>query len=115
MALERGISPDMFWESSVLEVIDMMQVYDHIRQVERKEKIQTQFILANAISTRIGFIFGDEKKRRESDVLQPWDVAPDLFEDQTKEIEQRRSEVELAKYKAGFAAYAARWNERNNV
>ena len=115
MALEQNILPDQFWEFSVLELLDILEARNRNTEKELeqwKAKIELQFFTAQAISSRIGYIFGDEKKRRSSDILQPWDVYPDLFEDKTEEIESYQNQVALQKYKTGLAAYAARWNER---
>lgn len=117
MALEQNILPDQFWEFSVLEILDILEAArrNEEKELEKwKAKIELQFFTAQAISSRIGYIFGDEKKRSISDILQPWDVYPDLFENKTEEIEQKQNEVALQKYKTGLAAYAARWNERIN-
>lgn len=114
LALERGMLPEVFWELSVLEVLDILEAYDQKLKAEQKRDAELAFVLADAIGSRIGYLFGDEKKRSEKDILQPWDVYPELFALEKIENTVKREAIELEKYKTGFAAYATRWNARKN-
>lgn len=105
--------PDVFWELSVLEVLDILDAYDQKLKAEQKRDAELAFVLADAIGSRIGYLFGDEKKRSEKDILQPWDVYPDLFMQEKIENTAKREAIALEKYKTGLAAYAARWNARD--
>lgn len=111
MALEREILPELFWGSSVLEVLDLINSYDRRKKEEIRQQIDLQFSLADVIANRVSIIFGDKKQR--VPVLQPWSVYPDLFEDRSEELEEARAQQETAVYREDFKAYAARWNERN--
>lgn len=112
MALEQGMLPEMFWELSVLEVLDILDAHDQKVKAEQKRDTELAFVLADAISSRIGYIFGDKKKRSEADILQPWDVYPELFAREKMEVMAERKARQLNKYKTGLAAYASRWNAR---
>ena len=114
MALERKISPDVFWQSSVLEIIDMIDAYERRRKEDIRREIDIQFALAEAISSRIAYLFCDEKKRRTSDILQPWTAYPELFEDRSAEIEEQARAQQTATFKNNMTAFAERWNKRKN-
>lgn len=113
MAIEQGVLPEQFWEYSVLEILDIMEANQRKHKKDFKEKVERDFTLAEAIVSRIGYIFADEKKRRNARIYQPWDAYPDLFVIEAEEARQVKETAELQNYKSGFAAYAARWNMRN--
>lgn len=52
-ALDAGISIDLFWNSSVNEIIDMLESYGRRKEQERKLKIQDDFIIAEVIALNI--------------------------------------------------------------
>lgn len=112
LALERGIPIDVFWESSVLEIQDMMAALERMRKAEIKQQITNGFAVADAIASRIGYFFTDPNKRHESDIVQPWDSFADLFEEERIINEQKAKTRKLETYKRQLSAYAARWNER---
>ena len=112
LAIEQGMLPDLFWELSVLEVLDILDAHDRKLKAEQKRDVELAFVLADAIGSRIGYIFADESKRDQAIILQPWDLYPDLFTKEKAESAAKREAADLAKYKAGVAAYAARWNMR---
>jgi hypothetical protein len=43
----------------------------------------------------------------------PWDLYPELFIDEKEEDQQLNDDLALQKHKADMAAFAARWNKRN--
>lgn len=104
--------PEVFWELSVLEVLDILDAHDKKVKAEQKRDTELAFVLAGAISSRIGYIFADEKKRSETDILWPWDVYPELFALEKMEVMAERKARQLNNYKTGLAAYASRWNAR---
>ena len=85
---------------------------------KRKDEISRLFTLADAISSRVGYIFADPKKRNSSDILQPWDYYPELFKDEKAKVygedeeEESVADPELEAYKARMAIGIARWNKR---
>lgn len=101
----------MFWESSVLEVSDMIDGADRLREADIRLKLESQFTTADLIANRISQIFTDSKTKIRT--LHPWDVYPDLFEDKSDEIEEQRQLKETAEFKNDLYAFAARWNKRN--
>lgn len=116
MALELGIRPDLFWASSIPEIQEQIQACTRRIENERREKLLLEFGIADAIASRIAFVFTDPKKRSESDILQPWERFPELFEKERDQIEKaiqhRRNKQELEEYKTSMSAFAERWNQR---
>ena len=102
----------MFWESSVLEIQDMMQAHDRRLEAEFKNDVMIGFSSADAIATRVAYLFSDTKKRRESDIIQPWDSFPALFENAKENAAESKRDAELEQYKANMRAFADRWNRR---
>lgn len=68
------------------------------------------FVLAEVTANRI--LYGFNSSRNESDLIQPWQAYPDLFEDKSEEMEEQREMIELEKYKAQFNKGVAAWNKR---
>ena len=112
-ALEQGISIETFWESSVLDLQDLMAAKERADHEEMKKEIIIGFGTADAIATRVAYFFSDPKTRKESDIVQPWDRFPSLFAGQKEQAEKARTKAETEQYKAQFTAFADRWNRRN--
>lgn len=102
----------MFWQSSVLEIQDMMEAYNKQRKQRFKDEVLIGFATADAIATRVAYFFTEPKKRRESDLIHPWNSFPSLFTDPQKKASENKRDAELEKYKANMKAYAERWNRR---
>lgn len=105
--------PDTFWQSSVLEITDMMEAHDKKRERRFKDLVLLGHATADAIATRVAYFFTEPKKRRESDIVQPWDSFPALFEEERNKPSGSKHDAELEKYKADMKAFAERWNRRN--
>ena len=115
MALDCGVPADAYWDLTLREVVDIIESGER----KRKEEISRLFTLADAISSRVGFIFSDPKKRNSSDIIQPWDCYPELFKDEKakaygedEDEESNIADPELEAYKARMAIGIARWNKR---
>ena len=92
----------------------MIDAAENVRKEDVKMEIVTQFAQADAIATRVAYFFSDSKKRKDSDIVQPWDWFPVLFEDAKDRVERAQEEKELAEYKANLKAFASRHNRRSN-
>ena len=110
IALERDIPIDMFWNSSVPEILDLVEASVRKEKDELKDRIRLGFVEADAIASRVGYLFTEKKKRRDKDVIMPWDVYPELFKDEKEKTEQKANDADLVAQKAVMEAYAARWN-----
>ena len=86
-ALDLGISIETFWNSSLAEVIDLMESAYRVQLKRRKQRIEDNCTLAEAIAANVGALF-DENSRP---FLKPWDFYPKLFE-YVNEFNRRRHE-----------------------
>ena len=110
-ALDRGISQKLFWESSVPDLLDLMASIDREEDRKLKEEVKLRFVHAEATASRIGWLFTDKNKRRESDLYQPWDAYPELYEDEKELSWELKEDAALQLHKQQMEAYAARWNK----
>lgn len=108
----------MFWDLSVLEILDLMDSADRVERDRVKRDVLHRFVEAEAISTRIAFFFADAEKRKPEDILQPYDVYPDLFEKEQELAEEKREEAksaredaEIERQKAQMMAFAIKHNK----
>lgn len=81
---------DQFWDSTLLELNDIMESANRMSRAKDKAKAGHVFVLANAITSRIAYFFSDEKSRKEEMILQPWQAYPDYFVDEEKLAEERK-------------------------
>ena len=109
-ALSRGIPVDVFWSASVPDLLDMMTAIDDEEQRVMKEKVMLAFTQAEATASRIGFMFEDPKKRKKSEVLQPWDVYPKLFESEKMLNEVAEDKQNLEQQRLAMQRFARRRN-----
>lgn len=97
---------------TIPEITDTINALENKRVNDFKEKIQLVFANAEAVSTRVAFLFTDPKKRNKKNIVMPWDLYPDLFENEKAADNQMSEEMALQKHKADMAAFAARWNKK---
>ena len=109
-ALEYGIGPAEFWEMSVPEIMEVMDAKNKDEEYQYKKQIALIFGSAEAVTSRIGYLFTDEKKRRKAQIVQPWDIFPELMEEERRENEQRESAAAIEEEKANMEAIMQRWN-----
>ncbi len=91
-ALNAAISIDQFWDSSVGEVLDLMESALRRRKSERKERAMLQVVLANQIAERV--MGGKDRPTA------LWDYFPDLFETEKEQERVRQEEEELEEFKS---------------
>lgn len=112
-ALEQGILPDTFWQSSVLEIQDMLEAYQNRKKQQFRDDVLIGFASADATATRVAYFFTEAKKRKQSDIIQPWDSFPSLFDNPKEKASADTRNAEMEKYKSNMIAFAERWNRRN--
>ena len=91
----------------------MMESYWRVQKARLKEDIVLRFAEADAIGSRIAYIFGG-KGQKKSDVLTPYEAFPELFEEEKARIERAEEKRALELHKAQMEAFAARWNRRRS-
>ena len=110
-ALDAGISIDLFWNSSVNEIIDMLESYGRRKEQERKLKIQDDFIIAEVIALNIlAPVAGDKEA-----MPHPWDYYPSFFEAEKKSWEENQLKQQMEDYKERRKAYIAEVNRRRQL
>ena len=86
---------DQFWDSTLLELNDIMESANRMSRAKDKAKAGHVFVLANAITSRIVYFFSDEKSRKEEIILQPWQAYPEYFKSEEKLEEERKEKQEM--------------------
>lgn len=110
-ALDAGISIDLFWNSSVNEIIDMLESYGRRKEQERKLKIQDDFIIAEVIALNIlAPVAGDKEA-----MPHPWDYYPSFFEAEKKSWEENQLKQQMEDYRERRKAYIAEVNRRRQL
>ena len=92
----------------------MMESNYRLRKAHLKEEIVLRFAEADAIGSRIAYIFGG-KGRKKSDVLMAHEVFPELFEEEKERIDRAEEKRAVEVHKAQMMAFAARWNKRQGT
>ena len=87
-ALDLGISIETFWNSSLAEIIDLIESAYRVQLKRRKQRIEDNCTLAEAIAANVGALF-DENSRP---FLKPWDFYPKLFEKEQEMYEKAQEE-----------------------
>ena len=101
-----GYSPSLFWDSSILEIYDLMESYNRrqkLKQEEKEAELKANIVLNSVLARQIGeyvaCLFSEEAR-----ITQVNELFPTLFKDE-KKIEQ-----DMALYKAKMDAFAFRHN-----
>ena len=109
--LAAGRSPDEFWGSSYIEIRDVLEAVNKVREREAKERISITVSLADLIWNRMSLLFSD-KDGEKPPVLREWDVAPALFETEKARFEEAEAAKEAAEQSAKRRKYVAAMNEK---
>lgn len=109
-ALDCGVPVDKYWDLTLQEIKDIIDSCNRMEILKKKDRVLELFVLAEATANRI--IYGFNSKHSESDLIQPWNFYPELFEDKSEELEKHREMIELENYKARFNKGVEAWNRR---
>lgn len=109
-ALDCGITPEAFWSYTLAEIEGRIKSHQRKARQQQIKEIEQLFVLAEAIGSRVAYIFTEKKEPRL--ILQPWDVYPQLFTEQEHFAQEAEEERELEKYKEARRNYAAEYNRR---
>lgn len=109
-ALDLGISIETFWNSSLAEVIDLIESAYRVQLKRRKQRIEDNCTLAEAIAANVGVLF-DENSRP---FLKPWDFYPKLFEKEQEMYEKAEEERQWAEYSEKRREYVNEFNRRRH-
>lgn len=108
-ALDCEISPERFWNLSLLEVTDLIESYERRKLARTKQDLLSKHFLARDIGQFIALsIHGKD----EIEIMEIWDFFPELFGDMKEEAEKRKQEQQMEIYKAQMLDYVYRHNNR---
>ena len=94
------------------EIEDLILSYKRKQTTIEKLKIEQLFTLADAIGTRVAFLFTGKEDQDSSKIMQPWDVYPELFAEDKELAEEYQKEIEFEKYKEARKRHALEFNKR---
>lgn len=104
-----GYSPSLFWDSSILEIYDLIESYNRrqkLKQEEKEAELKANIVLNSVLARQIGeyvaCLFSEEAR-----ITQINELFPTLFKD---EEDKKKIEYDMALYKAKMEAFAFRHN-----
>lgn len=109
-ALDCGMSAETFWDATPMEILDVIESHRRKKKREQTMKIERLFVLAEVIVNRVAYGFSEKKDP--SNLVQPWDMYPQLFPEEKRSAERAQEEQELENYKEARRKHAAEFNRR---
>lgn len=110
VALDCGILPDEFWDSSYSEILDRIESHNRIEERKKKESIAANYELAALVGLHVAKIFDEDKQ---VSIPMMWDMYPALFAGERAEYEEKQKKALMAQYKAQMIDYSLRHNNHN--
>lgn len=101
--MDAGVDPLKFWDYTISELKDLVESYNRTYLFQQKNLAISQQKQALMIAGYVSLLFQGKDSSRELDI---WDFYPELFEDERKQAEQARVNMELETHKARMKAYA---------
>ncbi|WP_075841715.1 hypothetical protein [Clostridium perfringens] len=105
-----GYSPSLFWDSSILEIYDLMESYNRrqkLKQEEKEAELKANIVLNSVLARQIGeyvaCLFSEEAR-----ITQINELFPTLFKDEKED--KKKIEQDMALYKAKMEAFVFRHN-----
>lgn len=105
-----GYSPSLFWDSSILEIYDLMESYNRrqkLKQEEKEAELKANIVLNSVLARQIGeyvaSLFSEEAR-----ITQVNELFPTLFKDEKED--KKKIGQDMALYKAKMEAFAFRHN-----
>lgn len=105
-----GVSIEEYWHLTISEMDDIIDNRNRMMKDDEKRRIDSLFLLADAISSRISYIFSSEESR--VDPIRQWDVYPALFAEEKNIHEEAVKEIQLQEYKERRRKHAVEHNIR---
>ena len=111
MALDCGISSSLFWNSSVLEITDLMESFERTERRKQKQRAIDNYYLADQIVAGFNLVMnGNENGENTPHML--WYYYPGLFEEEKKLSKELQEQDELERVKAGRRRLANAMNKK---
>lgn len=113
IALDIGMSSSFFYESTIPEIVDMIDSYERIEKRKQKQRAIDNQILADQIIRGFNVIMnGNEKSDSEDSFKALWDYYPDLFDEEKEKYYQDKEEREFDNFKASRKMFANQYNKK---
>lgn len=113
IALDIGMSSSIFYESSIVEVVDMIDSYERREKRKQKQKAIDNQILADQIIRGFNIIMnGNGKNDAESNMKMLWEYYPDLFFEEEQLYYQNKERDEFENFKASRKKFANYYNKK---
>ena len=103
--LDIGGSPFDFWEYTPLEILDLIESFNRVYIQKKKEKIIESYRLSQMIANHVSLLISNEAK-----VLDVWEYAPELFNEEKAQVEEQRRQQQVLQHKEQMRAFAERFN-----
>lgn len=107
MFLDIGGKPLDFWDLTILEIRDMIESHNRVTIQKQKEKIVESYRLSQMIANNVSLLLSKEAK-----LLDVWDYAPELFQEERTQVERARQEQETRLHKERMRAFAESHNRK---
>lgn len=107
VALDCGIKPDEFWDSTITEINDRINSFERTYSREAKEKISLTFLLSKLVIEQ--YASASDKKIKPP---KPWDYYPELFKEEKITFRAAEKAEELEDYKVKRKAFAQKHNAK---
>lgn len=110
MALDCGISPFLFWEMSIKEIVDLIESKNRTELARKKEQAIFNQVLAIQISERVGCLLAENSE--DVKLTKLWNFFPEMFESEKESYIQQKEIDEFERFKANRRAFASRHNRK---
>lgn len=95
------MSAEAYWESAPDEIDDYIESYYRKRQEDKKEEVAGWIHQAHLIGE-------SNPMAKKSEMTKPWDIFPELFQEERKEYEEYQFQKAMEKRRERALA----WNDR---
>lgn len=108
-ALDAGIKPCEFWDYSLIEISDLIEADERKCLEELKRSVIADCDLGRIISGNVSNILGGV-----NEIVKPWDIYPELFEQEKQAYEQEKQQTDIVHMKESRQAYVQEYNARRH-
>lgn len=107
--MDAGISIELFWNSSINEILDMISSFQRTEHEKWKNRVIDNFAIAEATALNLAsVIFG----KNEVKPPKPWDYYTSSFKEEKEAYEEAERKKEWEEYKENRRKYINEFNRR---
>lgn len=105
MFLDIGGSPFDFWEYTTAEILDLINSFNRVYLQKKKDKTLENYRLSQMIANHVSLLISNEAR-----VLDVWEYAPELFNEEKAQVEEQRRQQQVLQHKEQMRAFTERFN-----